>query len=137
MMLGCNLPIACNEVLTMNSNIQQLFDSLSDGLLILNAQGVVRYANPAALPVIACRVDDILPFDKLRQTIDELQKGYLDSPQTLALDIGPAGAPRLIDITLMSSPVAEEFLLLVHPDDERRDVRNTFTNFIEMLDSSL
>lgn len=137
MMLGCNLPIACNEVLTMNSNIQQLFDSLSDGLLILNAQGVVRYANPAALPVIACRVDDILPFDKLRQTIDELQKGYLDSPQTLALDIGPAGAPRLIDLTLMSSPVAEEFLLLVHPDDERRDVRNTFTNFIEMLDSSL
>lgn len=126
--------IAANVV---NANIRHLFERLSDGLLILNAQGVVRYANPVALAAFACAVDEVVPFDKLRQTIDKLTKGYLESPQKIPLDIGPAGASRRIDTTLISSPVVEEFLLLIHPADQQRDVRNTFTNFIEMLDSSL
>jgi hypothetical protein len=39
--------------------------------------------------------------------------------------------------TLMKSPVAEEYLLILHPDDAGRHEHNRLANFVEMLDSSL
>lgn len=121
----------------MNPNIRLFFDCLSDGLLILNSQAVVRYANPVAVSALACRVDEVIAFDNLRQTVSKLHNGYLASPQRLGIDIDKPGGPRGIEVSVMSSPVADEFLLLVHPEDKRQDVRNIFANFIEMLDCSL
>lgn len=126
-----------NGVLQMSPNIRQFFDYLSDGLLILNAQGFVRYANPAAIALSGWRLDEKLPSPRLSQALADLIDGTVTSPQQVIVDIGQSEVSRPVEATLISSPVADEFLLLMPVTDKRQDARNTFANFIEMLDSSL
>lgn len=121
----------------MKPSIRFFFDHLSDGLLVLSGLGVVRYANPASQTVLASQLGEIIPFDTLRQSIDALALGRLPSPQCLSFDLGAPGSPRCVATTLMKSPVADEYLLILHPDDAGRHEHNRLANFVEMLDSSL
>lgn len=50
----------------MKPSIRFFFDHLSDGLLVLNGLGVVRYANPASQTVLASQLGEIISFDALR-----------------------------------------------------------------------
>ena len=43
----------------MKPSIRFFFDHLSDGLLVLNGLGVVRYANPASQTVLASQLDPV------------------------------------------------------------------------------
>ncbi len=88
--------------------------------MVLNGLGVVRYANPASQTVLASQLGEIIPFDTLRQSIEALALGRLPSPQCLSFDLGAPGSPRCVATTLMRSPVADEYLLILHPDDAGR-----------------
>lgn len=99
--------------------LQQLLDSLPDGVLRLDRQRRVQYASPACLPVLGLRPEQLLGLriedawpdpdsaTRLQLWVEQALE-HADSPGTLELEIGPAGARRYLQLryTVERSPEA-------------------------------
>lgn len=122
----------------MNTHTRRFFDSLSDGLILLNETQQVRYMNPAAQGWLPCRYDEVLAGLDLSDQIRALKMGKnsvaCPLPGTLATRESAAG--NLI-MRMLNSPVAGEYLLLIQQTDGVSADKNRFANFAALLQDQL
>lgn len=119
----------------MNKNVRLLFDNLRDGLLIVSSSNLrILYANPAARQMAMLEAADVAP-EWLSAQIDSIQNGYLTLPLTLDLSLGGGGHPMCV--TVLNSPVATDYLVILGNATALRDHRTANSNTAEMIDCEL
>lgn len=122
----------------MNLNMRKLFDSLRDGLVIVSPDGLVRYANHVASQGLAPVVGKPLPSDAIRHQIRAAWQGYVKLPLTLEVDApGQSRDADRLRVTLMHSPVGEEYVVVVHNITESQFYENTINNLAEVMRQEL
>jgi signal transduction histidine kinase len=120
----------------MNPNMETLFDSLQDGLLIVSATGKTAYANPAALAALqATHVEEIAP-EWLQSQIAAIRSGYLKPPLTFEIELPRQSEhAALMRVTLLPSPAGGRFMVVIKDITAARLYENAIRNLAEMLHS--
>lgn len=107
----------------MYSPAQQIFNSLSDGLIVFARSGQVRFANRAAVEAVGVHAgNDSLPAP-IRAEVERAVEGPLPADLDVdALQPGSgavASAPPLVRATLLPSMGADEYVILLRRRDEQ------------------
>lgn len=122
----------------MNTNMQKLFDSLRDGVAIVTPDARVRYVNGIAARHLGLAAGQALAAESLRHHIDAALRGYVKLPLTLEVDApGQARAIDRLRVSLLQSPVGEDYVLVVHNVTEAQFYENTVRNLAEILNADL
>ncbi|MEI7431159.1 MAG: ATP-binding protein [Betaproteobacteria bacterium] len=120
----------------MNLNMQRLFDSLKDGLLIVSSDALeVLYANQAARTILPLTIGKPLSGAWMHSQINAIQRGYLKPPLTFEIDLPRQNqAAEQIQVTLLSSPVGSDFIAVLKNITADQMYENVISNLAEMLD---
>jgi signal transduction histidine kinase len=122
----------------MNRNIRYLFDSIKDGLLIVSPGGEVQFANLAARAIFPVTVGKQLQGEWLRSQLMAIERGYLKAPLSFDITVpGQADAVDRMQITLLSSPIGKDFVVLMKNLTAEQLYENVINNLAEMLDCEL
>lgn len=122
----------------MNLNMQKLFDSLRDGLIIVSTEGVVRYANQAARKIMPLVPGKPMPADGIRHQLKAAGQGYVRLPLTMEVDVqGQAQDADRLRVTLQQAPVGDDYVVVVHNITETQFYENTVNNLAELLHQEL
>ncbi len=122
----------------MNQSMRKLFDSLRDGVVIVSAEGLVRYANQAAVQGLSPIPGKLLPSESIRHQVRAAWQGYVKLPLTLEVDA--PNQNREVDrlrVTLMQSPVGEDYVVVMHNVTEAQFYEHTVNNLAEILNQEL
>ncbi len=122
----------------MNLNMQKLFDTLRDGVAIVSPECVVRYANQIAGQSLGVVAGQPLPAENICHQIRAVAHGYVRLPITLEVDA--PGQQHQVDrlrVTLLQSPVGNDYLVVVHNLTEAQFYENTVRNLAEMTQQEL
>ncbi|MEI7612031.1 MAG: PAS domain-containing protein [Betaproteobacteria bacterium] len=116
--------------------IRNLFDCLSEGLLIISARsGNVTYANPTAISML--QISDISKFNGewLDHQVIAIQRGYLKLPARFEIN-GPAvrAQPERIQVTLVPSPLDSDIVAVMKDLTSEKSLENMVDNLAEVLD---
>lgn len=116
--------------------MQRLFDSLKDGLLILSpVASAVIYANQAARKMLPVTLGEPFSGVLMQSQIIAIQRGYLKTPLTFEIDLPGQNQPaEQIQITLLPSPVGNDFVAILKKNTHEHIYENVINNFAEMLD---
>jgi signal transduction histidine kinase len=120
----------------MNPKMQRLFDSLKDGLLIVSpVNREIRYANQAARAMLPVTVGKPLSGGWMHSQISAIQRGYLKPPLIFEIDLpGPSQAEDQVQVTLLPSPVGNDFIAILKNISDEQAYQNVISNLAEMLD---
>jgi len=100
----------------MNTLLETFFNSLREGVVLVDAEDVVRYANRAALPWLALRVGERVRNPGLQAAIRATRVGE-GQPRKLAVAACPGFARTgPLEVQVMMSPSAQHVMLLIEPD---------------------
>ena len=120
----------------MNLNMQSLFDNLSEGLLIISAlECEVVYANQAAISMLPVVIGKPLAGGWMKSRVHAIQRGYIKPPHVFEPELPedqPAGDQ--IAVTLLRSPVGNDFIAILKNKTAERTYENVIKNLAEMLD---
>ncbi len=121
----------------MNPQMQDLFNTLRDGMIIVSPEGMVRYANRAARRDIPF-AEGALVSDDIRNQLRAASQGYVQLPVTMEVDTPDGGneADRL-RVTIVASPVGDDYVLVVHNVTEVRFYETAVSNLAEMMNHEL
>lgn len=118
----------------MNANMQKLFDSLRDCVVIANDEGQVKYANRVAQKMLSIHSGQPLPGDSIRLQLKAARQGYLKLPITLEVDApGQGGEADHLRVTILESPVGNDYVIVLHNLTEAQFYENTTRNLAELL----
>ncbi|MEI7612587.1 MAG: hypothetical protein WCK63_06740 [Betaproteobacteria bacterium] len=120
----------------MNPNMQHLFNSLKDGLLIVSPdEREVLYANEAARKILPLTIGKPLSGDWINSQITGFQRGYLKPPLTYEISLSRQDQPtEQIQVTLLASPVGGDFIAVLNNITTDQMYENVIGNLAEMLD---
>jgi signal transduction histidine kinase len=120
----------------MNPKMQRLFDSLRDGLLIVSpVNREILYANQAAQAMLPVTIGKPLSGGWMHSQISAIQRGYLKPPLIFEIDLpGQSQAEDQIQVTLLPSPVGDDFIAILKNVSDEQAYENVISNLAEMLD---
>lgn len=122
----------------MKKDAQDLLENLTDAVLFVSADGVVRFGNRVALTIFHVNVGQKLPSDVLCQTLNEVAQGFLAMPLEREITVaGDAGYAELLRVRILEGGQPGVYTLVAHNFSETRFYENTLRNFSEMLNAAL
>lgn len=98
----------------MNALLETFFNSLGEGVVLVSADGVVRYANRAAQPLLALRLGERVRHPGLVEAIGAVAAE--ESSHTRRLDLRDAPGfvgGALLSVQVMRSPSGQQVMLLI------------------------
>ncbi|MFO1318422.1 MAG: ATP-binding protein [Burkholderiales bacterium] len=120
----------------MSSNIKDLLNSLNDGVVMLAADGHVRFFNEAARQMTWLEPGQPAPWAQARRSLEAVVKGYARTPARITLKGDNAQAAE-ISAVLLEGFSANDYLLVMHNDAEAAAYRNVTQNLFEFLRTEL
>ncbi|MEY2632275.1 MAG: hypothetical protein RIR00_929 [Pseudomonadota bacterium] len=123
----------------MAKSIQDLFNHLSDGVLVVSNTGMVRFANRTAMDTLKAQAGRNLPQAQLLKPVLAAAGGYQRLPHQfqIALGDGQDGASTL-QVLLDHSPLGSDGFMLVLRNRSAEERFNTVVNnFAELLRNAL
>ncbi len=103
--------------------------------MILTPSGKVSYANATARTIFPAEIGETLNDEWLSRQISAVRLGYANLPATSMMEIPVENdAPDIIQITLLSSPVGDDLIVLAKNNSEENAYTNVVSNLAEMLD---
>jgi signal transduction histidine kinase len=120
----------------MNLNMQRLFDSLKDGILIISpVEYGVLYANQAARAMLPVSPGQPLLVEWMHSQISAIERGFLKPPLTFEISLpGLNSLSDQIQVTLLPSPVGKDFVVILKNISDEQRYENVISNLAEMLD---
>jgi signal transduction histidine kinase len=104
-----------------------------DGVILVNPEGRVRFANQAAGKLLGADPVKELPATLVRQ-VHAAHARYLNLPSTLEFDFPEnAKEPDRLQVTLIHSPVGEDYILALRNTTEAALYQNTVNNVFSIL----
>ena len=123
----------------MNLEMQLLFDSLKEAILIVAKTGAVLYANQPAQKILPLVIGQPLAAGWLSGQLKSIRRGYLKPPVTFEIDAPRNGAAAeqtdRLHVTLLTSPVPGDFIVVMQTTTTEQMYQNVISNLAEMLDS--
>lgn len=112
--------------------MQQFFETLRDGVLIVTAEGKVRFVNAAARRHLSLETGDYLPDGPLQRFAISAMAGNHQIPASMELKLGEdsdlsPGEPATVHV--VNSPVGKELILVIQPAGDEHFFRTTVSNF--------
>lgn len=105
----------------MNALLETFFNSLSEGVVLVSADGVVRYANRAAQPHLALKVGERVRNTALVSAITATREAQDAPPQRLELAACPGFARQgPLTVQVMMSPSGQQVMLLLCAKESAR-----------------
>lgn len=116
----------------MAPGMQNLFDSLDEGLLMVSPKGVVRLANQAAMRLFPVIVGQPLATDEILAQVSAAHRGHVRLPVEFEMAAPRPGASQdRLRVRLMLSPVGGGFLLVVHNQTEALNYAEDMTRLMQ------
>ena len=117
----------------MNPALKQIFDAVRDGVVLVNPEGRVRFANQAAGKLLGADPLKELPAALVRQ-VRGAHARYVSLPSTLEFDFPESSrSPDRLQATLIHSPVGEDYILALRNTTEAALYQNTVDNVFSIL----
>lgn len=121
----------------MTPQLKQLFDGLSDAVLMLSAEGKVRFANDAARSMMGAQLGQPISSAVILKEIAAAKDGYTTLPKRLELEQKVGTAAGRLHATLLSSPLGKDYVVILRDESERSRYRNTLANLCEFISGEL
>lgn len=120
----------------MSANLQELIDSVEEGLLIVGPEGTVKIANRAASEALRATPGKPLAADEIRVQLAAVARGYARLP--LHLDIQSLTDPEeILGVRIAPSPVGGGYLITLRKLGEIQRYRTVIANLATLLDTEL
>lgn len=120
----------------MNPVMSTFFDALGDGVVIVNPQGVVQYANGAGLRLFKPVIGKPFPDARILKALTDLVAGYIKAPARVATgNDGGAFGKQVAQI--MPLPIPNTFAVTLQDVQERTFYETTLKNFFDFMTMDL
>ena len=120
----------------MNPLMHTFFDALADGVVIVNPQGVVQYANSAGQRLFKPVIGKPFPDAKVLKALRDLVGGYIKPPVRLAVN-DSAATFQSQAASLMPLPIPNTYAVTLHDVQERTFYETTLKNFFDFVTMDL
>lgn len=121
----------------MNPLMQRLFHAVRDGLFIISRDGLVRFANEAALCLIPSRLGMPTPNPDLARIVAAIRDGHLDIPHRTEIELGAeclVAEADVIRAQVLASPVGSDLVVILHNLTERHFFETAVANLGQLID---
>lgn len=120
----------------MSASLQELIDSVEEGLLIVGPEGTVKIANRAASEALRAVPGKPLAADEIRVQLAAVARGYARLP--LHIDIHSLSDPdEILGVRVAPSPVGSGYLITLRKLGEIQRYRTIIANLATLLDTEL
>lgn len=120
----------------MNLQIENLFDQISDGIIVLASDRCVRFANRSARTLIGTLPGSYLDDCKVNTAIADVTAGKMMLPVNLSLDLDLHMDIDNTSTWLMPSPVKDEYVLVVRGLGQRNQASQALDNLRLLLNNN-
>lgn len=118
----------------MAGSIQQLFDSLAEGVAVLSEVGAVRFANAAFTEALGTKLGSPVGNVLIEQAIKECVGGYRKLPIRLTVTpANPSAFCRELQVTLLTSPFGPGYALVLRNPTMEGCYEAVVANLAELL----
>lgn len=124
----------------MTPVMQQFFERLGDGILIVVPGGRIRFINEAARRHLPFKAGDTLPEGPLLHFASSALAGHLQIPASIELEFdngGPACGAEPAQVHAVRSPVGDELILIVQACGDAHFFRSAVNNLEQMIEREL
>ena len=115
----------------MNPLMGKFFDTLGDGITLLNSRGVVTYANGSGVRLFKVIPGKPFPDPRVLRALDDVVKGVAESPNRVALGEGPLDITRIAHIAQL--PIPDTYAVSLQDQEQKAFYEMTLTNFHEFV----
>jgi len=116
----------------MNAQMKIFFDALSDGVAIVNKEGIVQYVNEPGNTVFAAKSGAPFPDPRIVKGVRDLAAGFGKAPLGVPLPT-QLGSPAGCIAKLMPLPIADQYAIVTHIQTEKQFYEMTLKNFYEFI----
>ncbi|MFZ6847009.1 sensor histidine kinase [Undibacterium sp. RuRC25W] len=116
----------------MNAQMKIFFDSLSDGVAIVNKEGIVQYVNTPGVVVFSAKIGVAFPDPRILKGVRDLIAGFGKAPLNIPLPM-QAGNPVGCMAKLMPLPIADQYAVVTQLLTEKQFYEMTLKNFYEFI----
>lgn len=120
----------------MNPLMHTFFDALADGVVIVNPQGVVQYANGVGLRLFKPTKGQPFPDAKVRKALQDLVAGYIKPPVRVAVNESAATFQSQA-ASIMPLPIPNTYAITLHDVQEKTFYETTLKNFFDFVTMDL
>lgn len=120
----------------MNPVMATFFDALNDGVVIVNPQGQVQYANAAGSRLLGATVGQNFPDPTVLKGLLDMVAGYLKPPVRIPTG-GSPGSARNQMATVTPLPLPNTFAITVQNVQEQTFFQTTLNNLFDFLNIDL
>lgn len=122
----------------MSANLQVLFDSIDQGLLILSPDGIVRFSNGAAAALLSSSVGKPLGIEGVQIQLAAIARGYVKLPLEFEIEApGKACLGDRLKLKLLESPVGGGYLLVSRNVSEAERFDTIIANLANLMSVEL
>lgn len=122
----------------MSANLQILFDSIDQGLLILSPDGVVRFSNVAATSLFNLTLGKPLGIEGVQVQLAALGRGYVKLPLEFEIEApGKTYQGDRLKLKVLESPVGGGYLLVARNVSEATRFDTIITNLANLMSVEL
>lgn len=121
----------------MTPVMQQFFETLTDGILIVTIDGKVRFINEAARKHLQLGSGDFLPPGPLQRFAASAMSGHLQIPSSIELELNednPICTAEPARVHVVHSPAGKELILIIQAYGEARFFQAATSNFERMFE---
>ncbi len=116
----------------MNPVMATFFDALGDGVVIVNPQGVVQYANGAGSRLFKPVVGKPFPDARILKALFDLVAGYVEAPAHVATESDRGTSSKQV-AQVMPLPIPNTFAVTLQDVQERSFYETTLKNFFDFM----
>ncbi|MFZ6688091.1 sensor histidine kinase [Undibacterium sp. SXout11W] len=116
----------------MNAQMKIFFDALSDGVAIVNKEGIVQYVNDPGNTVFSAKIGMPFPDPRIVKGVRDLAAGFGKAPLSVPLPT-QLGSPAGCIAKLMPLPIADQYAIVTHIQTEKQFYEMTLKNFYEFI----
>lgn len=122
----------------MASGIQGLFDTLTDGLMILSSTGTVKFANQMVLRWLHAQPGKPIVHEQILKQVHAADQGYQRLPSAFVVDTSsPDCLPAKLQVVMDKSPLGEGYALVVRNRTQEERYDTVMQNFADLFRNTL
>ncbi len=103
----------------MNAQMKIFFDALSDGVAIVNKEGIVQYVNDPGNTIFSAKIGTPFPDPRIVKGVRDLAAGFGKAPLSVPLPT-QLGSPAGCIAKLMPLPIADQYAIVTHIQTEKQ-----------------
>ena len=116
----------------MNPQMKVFFDALSDGVAIVDKEGIVQYMNTPGIAVFSAKIGEAFPDPRIVKGVRDLAAGFGKPPMRVPLPT-QLGSPAGCIAQLMPLPIANQYAIVTQIQTEKQFYEMTLKNFYEFI----